>query len=147
MLLGRPWLKDAKVAHDWGSNTITIQGGNGIIKTIILIKQLRGEVRRPKMLLCYDYQNDIIDEEEDIIFATEPKLFSLGTISLHETIQYVKTTNVEIMDTNVKINILKQGYRVHNKKKKILDNRYELKVALEDKVYLKNTTIINQREL
>jgi hypothetical protein len=26
MLLGRPWLKDAKVAHDWGSNTITIQG-------------------------------------------------------------------------------------------------------------------------
>jgi hypothetical protein len=26
MLLGRPWLRDAKVAHDWGSNTITIQG-------------------------------------------------------------------------------------------------------------------------
>jgi hypothetical protein len=24
MLLGRPWLKDAKMAHDWGSNTITI---------------------------------------------------------------------------------------------------------------------------
>jgi len=26
MLLGKPWLRDAKVAHDWGSNTITIQG-------------------------------------------------------------------------------------------------------------------------
>jgi hypothetical protein len=26
MLLGRPWLRDVKVAHDWGSNTITIQG-------------------------------------------------------------------------------------------------------------------------
>ncbi len=24
MLLGRPWLKDAEVAHDWGSNIITI---------------------------------------------------------------------------------------------------------------------------
>ncbi len=24
VLLGRPWLKDAKVAHDWGNNTITI---------------------------------------------------------------------------------------------------------------------------
>jgi hypothetical protein len=24
MLLGRPWLKDVKVAHDWGSNIITI---------------------------------------------------------------------------------------------------------------------------
>jgi hypothetical protein len=33
MLLGKPWLKDAKVAHDWGSNIVTIQG-NGTIKTI-----------------------------------------------------------------------------------------------------------------
>jgi len=24
MLLGRPWLRDVKVAHDWGNNTITI---------------------------------------------------------------------------------------------------------------------------
>jgi hypothetical protein len=24
MLLGRPWLRDVKVAHDWGSNIITI---------------------------------------------------------------------------------------------------------------------------
>jgi hypothetical protein len=24
MLLGRPWLKDAKVFHDWGKNTIII---------------------------------------------------------------------------------------------------------------------------
>ncbi len=33
MLLGKPWLKDVKVAHDWGSNIVTIQG-NGIVKTI-----------------------------------------------------------------------------------------------------------------
>jgi len=24
MLLGRPWLRDAKMAHDWGSNIVTI---------------------------------------------------------------------------------------------------------------------------
>jgi hypothetical protein len=30
MLLGRPWLKDVKVTHDWGSNTVTIQG-NGVV--------------------------------------------------------------------------------------------------------------------
>jgi hypothetical protein len=67
---------------------------------------LGGEVKRPELLLCYNYQNGIIDEEEDIIFAIEPELFSIGIISLLETIQYVKTTNVGIMDTNVKINIL-----------------------------------------
>jgi hypothetical protein len=46
MLLGRPWLRDVKMAHDWGSNIVTIQG-NGTIKTIIVTKHLGGEVKRP----------------------------------------------------------------------------------------------------
>ncbi len=45
MLLGRPWLRDAKVVHDWGSNIIGIQG-NGTIETIIVTKHLGGEVRK-----------------------------------------------------------------------------------------------------
>jgi hypothetical protein len=79
MLLERPGLKNAKVAHDWGSNIITIQG-NGTIKTITITKHLGGEVRRLKMLLCYDYQNGI-KNEEDIIFTTKPELFFIGTMS------------------------------------------------------------------
>ncbi len=54
MLLRRPWLKDVKVALDWGSNFITLQG-NGIIRKITVIKHLGGEVRKLKMLLCYNY--------------------------------------------------------------------------------------------
>jgi hypothetical protein len=54
MLLGRPWLRDVKMAHDWGSNIVTIQR-NGTIIIIIVNKHLGGEVKRPKMLLCYDY--------------------------------------------------------------------------------------------
>ncbi len=75
MLLGKPWLRDAKVAYDWGSNNVTMQG-NGTIQTITVTKHLGNEIRRPKVLLC------IIDEKEDIIFATKPKLFSIGTIKL-----------------------------------------------------------------
>jgi hypothetical protein len=85
MLLEKPWLKDTKVAHDWGNNIVTIQG-NGTIKTIIVTKHLGGEVKKPKVLLCYNYQNGIIDEKEDIIFVEEPNLFSIRTIGLHETI-------------------------------------------------------------
>jgi hypothetical protein len=59
--------------------------------------------------LCYDHQNGIIYEEEDIIFATELEFFSIKTISLHETIQFMKTTNVGIMDIDVKTSISKQG--------------------------------------
>jgi hypothetical protein len=33
MLLGRPWLINAKVKYDWGNNVITNQG-NGTIRTI-----------------------------------------------------------------------------------------------------------------
>jgi hypothetical protein len=25
MLLGRPWLKDVKITHDWGNNVITFK--------------------------------------------------------------------------------------------------------------------------
>ncbi len=46
MLLGKPRLKDAKMAHDWVSNILTIQG-NGTIRTITITKHLGGELRRP----------------------------------------------------------------------------------------------------
>ncbi len=85
------------------------------------------------MLLCYDCQNGIIDEEEHIIFATVPKLFS---ISLPKIIQFMKTIDVEIMDIEVKITISKQELEVQSTKKKIVGYRYEPKVTLKDKVYL-----------
>jgi hypothetical protein len=71
---------------------------------------LGSEIRKPKVLLCYDYHNGIIDEEEDIIFATVLELFCIGTISLPETIQSTKTTNVGIKDIYVKTNISEQGF-------------------------------------
>ncbi len=85
MLLGKPWLRDAKVTHDWGSNIVNIQG-NGIIRTIIVTKHMGGDVRRQVLLLCYNYQNGITSEEENIMFATKLELFSIGTINLLDII-------------------------------------------------------------
>jgi hypothetical protein len=53
MLLGRPWLTDAKVTHDWRNNLIIVQG-NGIVRTISINKKLGLETRRPQVLVCYD---------------------------------------------------------------------------------------------
>jgi len=50
MLLGRPWLKDAKATHDYGNNMIAIQG-NGIIRTILVNKKLKAETKRPLVLV------------------------------------------------------------------------------------------------
>ncbi len=39
MLLGRPWLINAKVTHDQGNNVINVQG-NGIVRTISINNKL-----------------------------------------------------------------------------------------------------------
>jgi glutaredoxin 2 len=75
--------------------------------------------------------------KKKIIFVIKPKLFSIGTISLLEIIQFVKSIDVDIMDTEVKTNILEWEFGIQSTKKKIVSNRYEPKVALEDKVYPK----------
>jgi hypothetical protein len=50
MLLGRPWLRDVKVSHNWGTNIITIQGTN-IIKNIHVTKKLGVQTKRPEVLV------------------------------------------------------------------------------------------------
>ncbi len=47
----------------------------------------------------------------------------------------MKTTNVDIMDTSVRTNNSKLNSRVEITKLKTTNNKYELEVALEDKVY------------
>jgi hypothetical protein len=64
-------------------------------------------------------------------------LFSIGTINLLETIQFMETIDVEIMDIDVNISILEQGFWIQNIEKKIACKRYDGKVALKDKVYPK----------
>jgi hypothetical protein len=69
MLLGHPWLKDAKVSYDWGNNIIIIQGID-TITTILVTKKLGAPTKHPKLLVCYDFHFGISDEEEDLMFAT-----------------------------------------------------------------------------
>jgi hypothetical protein len=45
MLFSKPWLKDAKMAHEWGNNMIKIWG-NGTIKIITMTKHLGTNLKR-----------------------------------------------------------------------------------------------------
>ncbi len=76
------------MAHDWGSNIVTIQG-NGTVRIITVTKHLGGEVKRLVV-------------------------FSIGIISLLDTIQFMKTVDVEIMDIDMNISISKQGSEVQS---------------------------------
>jgi hypothetical protein len=98
MLLGRPWLKDAKVTHDQGNNLIIVQG-NGTVKIISINKKLKAKTKTPQILVCYDLMEGLTNEDEDMMFETKPKLFLINTIIIsNETISLpsVGVTNIKI---------------------------------------------------
>ncbi len=67
------------MSHDYGNNTIIIQGA-GKVRTIHVTKKLGALTIHPKILVCYDFYFGIFDKEEDLMFATESGLFSIGII-------------------------------------------------------------------
>jgi hypothetical protein len=110
MLLSRSWLQDAKVTHGRENNFISIEG-NGTICTIVIIKHLDSNTKCPKVLFCYDFVNEVKDEEKNMLLATELDLFTINTITLLElkilaavAIDAKTDTNVKT-NTNAKINI------------------------------------------
>ena len=79
MLLGRPWLKNAKVIHDWANDQVQIMG-NGTVKTVKINHQLGYEAVTPHALVCYNFAEGITDDEETIFLAADPTLQPVGTI-------------------------------------------------------------------
>ncbi len=79
-----------------GNNMITIHG-NGAIRAIIVIERLGNNMKRPKILLCCIFQNNIT-YEEDVMFTTKFKLFSICIIVLH-----VRTIFAYIVNSTVKV--------------------------------------------
>ncbi len=92
MLLGCPWLRDTKVSHNWGTNTITIQG-KSTVRRIPITKKLGVQTKRPKVLICYDFHYGTSNEEGDVMFTTKLDLFSIRTIVVPIHTKLVSTPN------------------------------------------------------
>jgi hypothetical protein len=109
MLLGRPWLKDAKMFHDLGNNTITIQGAD-IVRTIPITKKFGTLTKHPEVLICYDFHSGISDE--DLMFAIELGLFSIGTIVVptsiwsNQPVKLITSTGLNLVEHVFKPSIL-----------------------------------------
>ena len=78
MLLGRPWLRNAKVIHDWANDQVQIMG-NGTVKTVKINRQLGYKAVTPYALVSYNFAEGITDDEETILLATKPTLQPVGT--------------------------------------------------------------------
>ena len=79
MLLSRPWLRNAKVIHDWANDQVQIMG-NGTVKKVKINCQLGYEAVTPHALVCYNFAEGITDDEETILLAADPILQLVGTI-------------------------------------------------------------------
>jgi hypothetical protein len=66
---------------------------------------MRCNVKKPKMLLCYGFQNGITNEKEDVICVTKLELFSIGMISLPENVVplYIINTTIDSIKSINKI--------------------------------------------
>lgn len=100
MLFGCPWLHNTKVTHNWGNNMITIEG-NGILHTIVVTKHFDGSTKRPIIFLYYKSIDGIMDEEEDVLLATNPCLSTIWTITLPKP--KIVTTTIISLDSCMKI--------------------------------------------
>ncbi len=99
-------MRDAKVSHNWGTNIVIIQG-NGIIGTIPITNKLGIQAKRPKVLICCDFHYGISNDEEDVMFAIELNMFSIGTITIPIHIKHVHKL-VCILDIIMAEQIIKQ---------------------------------------
>ena len=79
ILFGRPWLRNAKVIHDWANDQVQIMG-NGTVKTVKMNRQLGYEAVTPHALVCYNFAEGITDDEETILLVVDPTLQPVRTI-------------------------------------------------------------------
>jgi hypothetical protein len=85
MILGSPWLKQAKSHHDWGNNTLTIIVDT---KTMTLSTKKRILVH-PSQIPCnldeiYDLEGRLTNGDEKHLYHVVPKLWVVGKISQEE---------------------------------------------------------------
>jgi hypothetical protein len=94
-------------------------------------------LKRLKVLLCFDYQNNITNKEKDLMFISEPKLFSIVIISIPlETLETIIINIVEFEKTTKTTN--SKTKPSHNLSSIETPNTFDKKpkVSLEGKVYL-----------
>lgn len=46
------------------------------------MKKLGVQTNQIEVLVCYDFQSGIFDEEDNLMFAIKPELFLIGTIAI-----------------------------------------------------------------
>jgi hypothetical protein len=74
---------------------------------------LGAKPKRPHILVCYDLLEGLTNEDEDLVFDIEPKLFSIGTITISSEIISLLNVGVSEIKSIEESNL---GQRTSDKK-------------------------------
>ncbi len=85
MLLRRPWLKQAKVRHNWGDSTLIIISKNKIVM-FSTIKHVNIKLsQRPKNLDNeFNWEEGLSKQEEEQLYKEIPKLWPIREVVLEK---------------------------------------------------------------
>ncbi len=93
IFLGRPWLKHAKVNHNWGDNSFTITIGKRTVTVSTIMKITLKPSERPKYVDDgYDWEEGKSNEKENQLYNAMPKLWHVGEVALEE-LYFLKKIN------------------------------------------------------
>jgi hypothetical protein len=83
MFLGRPWLKQANIHHDWGNNTLTIMV-NTKIMTLSIDKRIKVHPSQKPCNLddTYDWEGGLTNGNEECFYHVILELWHVRKLSL-----------------------------------------------------------------
>jgi hypothetical protein len=85
MLLGRPWLKQVKVYHDWGNNVLTIVMKDKIVTLSTSTKKIILISKKPCNLddSC-DWEHGLTNKHQKCHYQIIPNLWPIRKVSFNE---------------------------------------------------------------
>jgi hypothetical protein len=93
LLLGRPWLRQARVKQDWQSDRITIRKGKKKLKLSVRTKRGLQTPFRPSMAEGINMMDGMGDEEEDDYLSRNPELVSLFEVDVVAVLEQYQQQN------------------------------------------------------
>ncbi len=113
--------------------------GNGIVRIMLVNKKLEAETRRPQVLVYYDMMEGLTNEEEDLIFEIEQKLFSISIINILD--EKISLLNVGVTKIRITGEFEPEQGISDQRVTKTIKFNVTLKTSLENKV-IQNLIII-----
>jgi len=143
LILGRPWLKQAKANHNWGDNIfIIITGERTMAMNTLKNISLKPSKRLKYVDDGYDWEKGLSNEKEEQLYNVVLKLWPIGKVALKE-LYFLKEIDYGMLQVEEKPKYLICFYKHQPREVLILDETTD--VTIKDKKIVGWTVAIKEQ--